>query len=57
MLLNNVDRYEEIPEVYGVFPLKDNFLEAGNAALKQYGLQAKVIDNVIHGCNPNRPEQ
>ena len=48
MLLNNVDRYEEIPEVYGVFPLKDDFLEAGNAALKQYGLQAKVIDNVIH---------
>ena len=48
MLLNNVDRFEEIPEVYGVFPLKDDFLEAGNAALKQYGLQAEVIDNVIH---------
>lgn len=48
MLLENVDRFEEIPEVYGAFPLKENFLEAGNAALKQYGLQAEVIDNVIH---------
>ena len=48
MLLENVDRFEELPEVYGAFPLKENFLEAGNAALKQYGLQAEVIDNVIH---------
>lgn len=48
MLLENVDRFEGIPEVYGAFPLKENYLEAGNAALKQYGLQAEVIDNVIH---------
>jgi len=55
MLLNNVDRYEEIPEVYGVFPLRDDFLEAGNAALKQYGLQAEVIDHVIHIPFTDRP--
>ena len=47
MLFENVDRFEEIPEVYGVFPLRDDFLEAGNSALKKFGLQAKVIDNVI----------
>ena len=48
MLLENVDRFEEIPEVYGAFPLKEDFLEAGNAALKKYGVQAKIVDNVIH---------
>ena len=48
MLLENVDRFEEIPEVYGAFPLKEDFLEAGNAVLKKYGVQAKIVDNVIH---------
>ena len=48
MLLENVDRFEEIPEVYGVFPLKEDFLEAGNAALKKYGVEARIVDNVIH---------
>ena len=48
MLLENVDRFEEIPEVYGAFPLKEDFLEAGNAALKKFGVQAKIVDNVIH---------
>ena len=47
MLFENVDRFEEIPEVYGVFPLRENFLEAGNAALKEYGLEARIVDNVI----------
>ena len=47
MLLENVDRYEEIPEVYGVFPLKKDFLEAGNKALEKYGVKAEVEDNVI----------
>ena len=27
MLLENVDRFEEIPEVYGAFPLKEDFLD------------------------------
>ena len=48
MLLENVDRFEEIPEVYGAFPLKEDFLEAGNAALKKYGVEARIVDNVIH---------
>ena len=48
MLLDNVDRYEEIPEVYGAFPLKEDFLEAGNAALKKFGVEARIVDNVIH---------
>lgn len=47
MLLENMDRYEEIPEVYGVFPLKKDFLEAGNKALEKYGVKAEVEDNVI----------
>ena len=45
MLFENVDRFEEIPEVYGVFPLKEDYLEAGNKALEQYGVQAEVEDN------------
>lgn len=48
MLLENVDRYEEIPEVYGAFPLRADFLEAGNAALRKFGVQARIVDNVIH---------
>ncbi len=48
MLLENVDRFEEIPEVYGAFPLKEDFLEAGNAALKKFGVEARIVDNVIH---------
>ena len=48
MLLENVDRFEEIPEVYGAFPLKEDFLEAGNAALKKFGVEARIMDNVIH---------
>ena len=47
MLLDNADRFEEIPEVYGPFPLKEDFLEAGNTALKEYGLEARIEDNVI----------
>ena len=48
MLLENVDRFEEIPEVYGAFPLREDFLEAGNAALKKFGVEARIVDNVIH---------
>ena len=40
MLFENVDRFEEIPEVYGVFPLRDDFLEAGNKALEKYGVKS-----------------
>lgn len=48
MILENVDRFEEIPEVYGAFPLKEDFLEAGNTALRKFGLEARIEDNVIH---------
>ena len=47
-LEKDVDRYEEIPEIYGVFPLRENYLEAGNAWLKnKYGVEALVKDNVV----------
>ena len=29
MLFENVDRFEEIPEVYGVFPLRDDSWKPG----------------------------
>ena len=39
--------FESIGEIYGGFPLKENYLEAGNAQLAKYGVQAKVVDAVI----------
>ena len=39
--------FEEIVEVYGSFPLKKNFLEAGNAALEEHGVKGKIKDGVI----------
>ena len=39
--------FEEIVEVYGTFPLKDNFLDAGNDALEEYGVKGKIKDGVI----------
>ena len=39
--------FEEIVEVYGTFPLKDNFLDAGNVALEEYGIKGKIKDGVI----------
>ncbi len=42
MILTNEKNYEEIVDIYGGFPLKENFLEAGNALLAQYGVQAEL---------------
>lgn len=39
--------FEEIVEVYGSFPLKADFLEAGNAALEEYGVKGKIKDGVV----------
>ena len=47
MLFENVDRFEEIPEVYGVFPLKEDYLAAGTAALKKFGVHAEVEDGIV----------
>lgn len=38
-ILENMS-FEEVVEVYGAFPLKVDFLEAGNSALEKYGIQA-----------------
>ena len=46
MILSAVD-YSEIPEIYGVFPMKKDFLEAGNAALQELGIQAVAEGNEI----------
>ena len=55
MILENVDRFEEIPEVYGAFPLRRDFLEAGNAALRKFGVQAEMEDNVVRIPFADRP--
>ncbi len=47
MILDNERNYEEIEEIYGGFPLKKNFMEAGNAAIKASGTQARLEDSVI----------
>ena len=54
MILENVD-FDEIRDVYGVFPLKKDFLEAGNQALEKLGLKAVVEENVIRIPYLSRP--
>ena len=45
-ITGNMD-FEEIVEVYGSFPLKKDFLEAGNAALEGFSVKGKIKDGVI----------
>ena len=47
MITNMEKCFEEIAEIYGGFPLKEKFLEAGNVALKKYGVEAKLEEGTI----------
>ena len=46
MILND-ECFDEIPEIYGAFPLKKDFLAAGNANLEPLGLKAVMEEDVI----------
>ena len=39
--------FDEIGEIYGGFPLRENFMEIGNAALKEFGVEAEYEDGII----------
>lgn len=39
--------FESVVEIYGGFPLKTDFLDAGNAALTEFGMKAELEDGVI----------
>ncbi len=47
MMLGYEKNFESVAETYGGFPLKKDFLSAGNAALEKYGVKAKLEDNLI----------
>ena len=47
MITDMEKSFEEISEIYGGFPLKDNFLEAGNAAIAVHGAAAELVDDKI----------
>lgn len=47
--------FDEITEVYGAFPLKDNFMEAGNAALEKIGMNAELNGSEIRIHFLSRP--
>lgn len=55
MILDNEKSLESVVEIYGGFPLKEDFLEAGNVALKKYDLEAEYEDGVIRIPYINRP--
>ncbi len=55
MILDNEKSFESVVEIYGGFPLKEDFLEAGNVALKKYDLEAEYEDGVIRIPYINRP--
>ena len=50
MILDNEKSFESVVEIYGGFPLKPDFLDVGNAALKERDLKAKYEDGLI--CIP-----
>ena len=47
MILEDEKSFESVAEIYGGFPLKKNFLEAGNAALAEFGVKAVFESGVI----------
>lgn len=47
MILNAEKSYAETVEIYGGFPLKENFLDIGNAALAEFGVQAELTDDDV----------
>ena len=56
MILNAEKTFDEIAEIYGGFPLKENFLDIGNAALAKFGAEAVLADDdVIRITFADRP--
>ena len=47
MILENEKSFESVVEVYGDFPLKSDFLNAGNTVLAEHGLEAEYVDGMI----------
>lgn len=47
MILEDEKSFESVAEIYNGFPLKEDFLEAGNAALTEFGVKAEYADGVI----------
>ena len=55
MLEFDDNQFEEVVEIYGGFPLKKDFLEIGNAALKDFGVEAVYEDGIIRIPYVERP--
>jgi len=55
MLEFDGDRYDEVVDIYGGFPLKENFLDVGNEALKKFGVEAVYEDGIIRIPYVERP--
>ena len=55
MILDNEKSFESIVEIYGGFPLKENYLELGNTVLEKYGLKAEYQEGLIQMPYINRP--
>lgn len=47
MILDAEKSFESIVEIYGGFPLKGDFLDAGNSVLAERELEAEYIDGMI----------
>ena len=47
MMLTMEKSFESVVEIYGGFPLKADFLGAGNAALAEFGVKAELENGVI----------
>ncbi len=47
MILEDEKSFESVAEIYGGFPLKENFQEAGNAALAEFGAHAEYEGGLI----------
>ena len=55
MMLTMKNDFESVVEMYGGFPLREDFLEAGNAALEKLGLKAYIDDDEIRIPFLSRP--
>ena len=55
MILDNEKSFESVVEIYGGFPLKENYLELGNTAMEKYGLKAEYLEGLIRMSYINRP--
>ena len=47
MILDVEKNCESVVEIYGGFPLKEDFLDAGNTVLAEWDMEAEYVDGVI----------